>query len=94
MSSDICGTLNPDVPGMRCDLPANHGRIKELWMFGQWMDHLSHADQAGWVIPPTDERDEAVVTAISTALIESSDFVNLLVQGLAANGYEINKKPT
>lgn len=94
MSLDVCGVLNPDVPSLHCDLPANHGRVKELWLYGQWMDHLSRAEDAGWVIPPNDERDEAIVTSASTAMVESADFVELFIQGLIANGYEITKRPS
>jgi hypothetical protein len=95
MAFDVCGVPNPDVPTIRCDLPANHARTKELWLYGQWMDHLSRADNnTGWVIPPNDERDDVIVTSVATAMTESADFVELLVQGLLANGYEITKRPT
>lgn len=91
--ADLCGVPNPDMPSTTCDLPANHGRVKNLWYMGQWFDHLSHADDARWVIPPNDERDEALVEAFAGAMAESVDFINLLTAALGAHGYGLVKLP-
>lgn len=93
MSFETCGVGNPDVPSMHCELPANHGRVKELWFQGCWYDHLSRSADAWWVIPPNDERDEAIAQSIAAAATESVDFIDILTTALSANGYEIRRKP-